>query len=63
MPTDENQLRDLCRQAMNESDADKLLRIFLELDRATRREQWTEGFREDVREHRQFGLEGQQGTK
>lgn len=63
MPTDENRLRDLCLQAMNESDADKLLRIFLELDRATRREEWTEGFCEDIREHQQFRLEGQPGTK
>lgn len=31
--------RELCREAMLENDVNKLLRIFLELDRATEREQ------------------------
>ena len=31
--------RELCREAMLENDVNKLLKIFLELDRATEREQ------------------------
>jgi hypothetical protein len=31
--------RKLCRQAIIENDIDKLLKIFIELDRATEREQ------------------------
>jgi hypothetical protein len=37
--TNEKQIRDLCRQAMNETNTHKLLNIFLELDRAAR---WAE---------------------
>ena len=38
---------------MNENNVNKLLKIFLELDRATEREQQTELFSEVVREHPQ----------
>ena len=33
-PQEKNKLRDLCREAMSETDVQKLLFIFLELDRA-----------------------------
>jgi hypothetical protein len=62
-PQDEKHWRDLCWQAMNEHNVNKLLEIFLELDRATEREQQTELFSEVVREHRQIGPEGQTGAK
>ena len=52
-PQDEKHWRDLCWQAMNENNVNKLLKIFLELDRATEREQQTELFSEVVREHPQ----------
>ena len=60
---DEKNWRDLCWQAMNENDVNKLLDILLELDRATERERRTELFGEVVREHRQIGSEWQTGTK
>jgi hypothetical protein len=50
--------RDLCREAMHEKDVNKLLMIFLELDRATEGEHLMEVFTEAVREHRQNELEG-----
>jgi len=50
--------RDLCREAMHEKDVNKLLMIFLELDRATERTELKEVFTESVREYRQVGLEG-----
>jgi hypothetical protein len=49
--------RDLCWEAMHEKDVNKLLMIFLELDRATEGKQLMEVFAEAVREHRQVGLE------
>ena len=33
-PQEKNKLRNLCREAMSETDVQKLLCIFLELDRA-----------------------------
>jgi hypothetical protein len=36
LPKNEEKLRDLCKQAMNEDDVNKLLIIFLALDRAAR---------------------------
>jgi len=50
--------RDLCWEAMHEKDVNKLLMIFLELDRATEGRQLMEVFTETVREYRQDGLEG-----
>jgi hypothetical protein len=44
--------RDLCWEAMHEKDVNKLLMIFLELDRATDGKQLMEVFTETVREHR-----------
>ena len=49
--------RDLCWQAMHEKDVNKLLVIFLELDRATEGKQLMEVFTETVREYRQSGSE------
>ena len=49
--------RDLCWEAMHEEDPNKLLMIFLELDRATEDKKLMEVFTEAVREHRQNGLE------
>ncbi len=49
--------RDLCREAMHEKDMDKLLLIFLELDRATEGKQLMDVFTEVVREYRQIGQE------
>lgn len=48
--------RDLCWGAMHEKDVNKLLVIFLELDRATESKQ-LEVFTESVRQYRQIGLE------
>jgi hypothetical protein len=48
--------RDLCWGAMHEKDVNKLLVIFLELDRATESKQ-LEVFTESVREYRQIGQE------
>jgi hypothetical protein len=53
----------ICVGKMNENNVNKLLEVFLELDRAAEREQQTELFSEVVREHRQIGPEGQTGTK
>ena len=50
--------RDLCWEAMHEKDVNKLLMIFLELDRAAEGRQLMEVFSETVREYRQNGLEG-----
>ena len=47
--------RDLCWEAMHEKDVNKLLMIFLELDRATEGKQLMEVFTETVREYRQVG--------
>ncbi len=49
--------RDLCWEAMHEKDVNKLLIIFLELDRATEGKQLMEVFTEAVREYRQIGQE------
>jgi hypothetical protein len=49
--------RDLCWEAMHEKDVNKLLMIFLELDRATEGKQLMEVFTETVREYRQIGSE------
>ncbi|MGC1646741.1 MAG: hypothetical protein WA741_13000 [Candidatus Sulfotelmatobacter sp.] len=49
--------RDLCWEAMHEKDVNKLLMIFLELDRATEGKQLMEVFTEAVREYRQIGQE------
>jgi hypothetical protein len=49
--------RDLCWEAMQEKDVNKLLMIFLELDRATEGKQLMEVFTEAVREYRQIGQE------
>jgi hypothetical protein len=49
--------RDLCWEAMHEKDVNKLLLIFLELDRATERKQLMEVFTEAVREYRQIEQE------
>ena len=49
--------RDLCWEAMHEKDVNKLLMIFLELDRATEGKQLMEVFAESVREYRQIGQE------
>lgn len=38
-PQDEKQWRELCNEAMNENDPNKLLSIFLALDRAMNREE------------------------
>jgi hypothetical protein len=54
----DQELGDLCREAMHEKDVNKLLMIFLELDRATEGEHLMEVFTEAVREHRQNELEG-----
>jgi Trp operon repressor len=62
-PQDEKKWRDLCHQAMNQNDVNQLLKIFLELDRATEREQRAQILSEAVRQHRQIGLEGHTGTK
>jgi hypothetical protein len=48
--------RDLCWEAMREKDVNKLLMIFLELDRATEGMQLMEVFTETFREYRQTGL-------
>jgi hypothetical protein len=48
--------RDLCWEAMHEKDVNKLLVIFLELDRATEGKQ-LEVFTETVREYRQIESE------
>jgi len=47
--------RVLCWEAMHEKDVNKLLMIFLELDRATEGKQLMEVFTETVREYRQVG--------
>ena len=47
--------RDLCWEAMHEKDVDKLLMIFLELDRATAGKQLMELFTGSVPEYRQIG--------
>ena len=39
MTPEHEKLRDLCRQAVCEKDVNKLLKVFLELDRMTEREQ------------------------
>jgi PII-like signaling protein len=44
-------------KAMHEKDVNKLLMIFLELDRATEGKQLMEVFTETVREYRQIGSE------
>lgn len=49
--------RDLCWEAMHEKDVNKLLMIFLELDRVTEGKQLMEVFAESVREYRQIGRE------
>ncbi len=49
--------RDLCWEAMHEKDVNKLLTIFLELDRATEDKQLMEVFTETIREYRQIGSE------
>jgi hypothetical protein len=49
--------RDLCWEAMHEKDVNKLLMIFLELDRATEGKQLMEVFTEAVREYRQIEQE------
>ncbi|HEX4920086.1 MAG TPA: hypothetical protein VFV92_05035 [Candidatus Bathyarchaeia archaeon] len=49
--------RDLCWEAMHEKDVNKLLMIFLELDRVTEGKQLMEVFAESVREYRQIGQE------
>jgi Trp operon repressor len=36
LPQDENNLFELCEQAMHEDDTEELLRVFLALDRAAR---------------------------
>jgi hypothetical protein len=46
--------RDLCWEAMHEKNVNKLLMIFLELDRATEGKP-LELFSETVREYRQIG--------
>jgi len=46
--------RDLCWEAMHEKNVNKLLMIFLELDRATEGKP-LEVFSETVREYRQIG--------
>ena len=52
--------RDLCWEAMHEKDVDKLLMIFLELDRATAGKQLMELFTGSVPEYRQIGQEEDQ---
>jgi hypothetical protein len=49
--------RDLCWEAMHEKNVNKLLTIFLELDRATEGKQLMDVFTETVREYRQIGPE------
>lgn len=44
-------------EAMHEKDVNKLLMIFLELDRVTEGKQLMEVFAESVREYRQIGRE------
>lgn len=58
MTVQDQEWRDLCREAMHQKDVNKLLMIFLELDRATEGKQLMEVFTEAVREYRQVGLEG-----
>ena len=48
--------RDLCWEAMHETNVNKLLMIFLELDRATEGKQ-LEVFTGSVRQYRQVGQE------
>lgn len=57
MTIQDQEWRDLCWEAMHEKDLNKLLMIFLELDRATEGKKLMEVFTEAVREHRQVGLE------
>jgi PII-like signaling protein len=47
----DQELGDLCREAMHEKDVNKLLMIFLELNRATEGEHLMEVFTEAIREH------------
>ena len=54
--------RDLCWEAMHEKAVNKLLMIFLELDRATEGKQLMEVFTETVREFRQIGSEENRAT-
>ena len=47
----DQELGELCREAMHEKDVNKLLMIFLELDLATEGEHLMEVFTEAIREH------------
>jgi len=54
--------RDLCLQGMHEKDVNKLLTIFLELDRATQGKQLKEVFADTVRDYRQIASEENRGN-
>jgi Trp operon repressor len=61
----DKRIRDLCRQAMSETEAHKLLKIFLELDRAAERAQRMEVCREVLQGQgqRQGGIQRQTEAK
>ena len=57
LPDDQTILRDIYRQAMNETDAVRLLEIFLELDYAAQRDQRANHL-VTISETRRIGAEG-----
>jgi hypothetical protein len=59
---DEKKWRDLCRQAINENDLNKLMKLYCALDRATEKDRQTEITADVVRVNRGIDPGGQTVT-